>query len=702
MSKPKLPTIHKAGIRVLKAISASIRIQILSLLLERGAMSYTEIMNFLKLNVTRDAGRFAYHLKFLLGADLIEPDSETKKYRLTDLGRRIIEITDEIERKTYKRRKMLVRTSRFTMEEFDRNRISQSLVREANVPTDLAQKVARETEKRLQRFKTKYLTAPLIREIVNAILLEKHYEDYRHRLTRLGLPVYDVTQLIETRLPTVEAIHKEAGNAVMEEYALLSILPRNVSDAHLNGSINLHNLGTWVLKPNEITHNLQYFFQDQKPKSFEAALTITNRTIQDFAKETSGQQNLEKFISHLAPYGKDTPPSKIKELLRLFIQAMNQVSPIPITMSLEFSPEENDPYSSETFRLTLLLLEALMEENRAHPLQNPKVIIKVRQEQGKTTEIEPLFHEVHKLAATSLLVYFANLCPKNQANATYTSSGLRLSDDWYGDRELDTQRTGNLDTIAINLPRISFEAKGDESRFFELLESQLNIAKQALEIKFKTMKKRIEQDLLPRLTQKTNGDEYFRLKNATRTVVISGLKEAVNALLAGKEESEGNAETSSLAVSILEYINQYTSKHTRKPQTRLTSAIVNLGSTAERLAELDVERYGWGIAKTRGTKEHPHYSDISTVSLDRMEQLHIEERIHQLTPGGHLAIVENEQAELSVEDLQVRTRRLAASELGLFCYKLSLTFCSHCKKTSSGTHLKCPECGSTNIVSFKN
>jgi ribonucleoside-triphosphate reductase len=665
-------------------------------------MSYTEIMNFLKLNVTRDAGRFAYHLKFLLGADLIEPDSETKKYRLTDLGRRIIEITDEIERKTYKRRKMLVRTSRFTMEEFDRNRISQSLVREANVPTDLAQKVARETEKRLQRFKTKYLTAPLIREIVNAILLEKHYEDYRHRLTRLGLPVYDVTQLIETRLPTVEAIHKEAGNAVMEEYALLSILPRNVSDAHLNGSINLHNLGTWVLKPNEITHNLQYFFQDQKPKSFEAALTITNRTIQDFAKETSGQQNLEKFISHLAPYGKDTPPSKIKELLRLFIQAMNQVSPIPITMSLEFSPEENDPYSSETFRLTLLLLEALMEENRAHPLQNPKVIIKVRQEQGKTTEIEPLFHEVHKLAATSLLVYFANLCPKNQANATYTSSGLRLSDDWYGDRELDTQRTGNLDTIAINLPRISFEAKGDESRFFELLESQLNIAKQALEIKFKTMKKRIEQDLLPRLTQKTNGDEYFRLKNATRTVVISGLKEAVNALLAGKEESEGNAETSSLAVSILEYINQYTSKHTRKPQTRLTSAIVNLGSTAERLAELDVERYGWGIAKTRGTKEHPHYSDISTVSLDRMEQLHIEERIHQLTPGGHLAIVENEQAELSVEDLQVRTRRLAASELGLFCYKLSLTFCSHCKKTSSGTHLKCPECGSTNIVSFKN
>ena len=53
-------------------------------------------MKILRLSPTRDAGRFAYHLKYLLKADLVEPDTEAKKYRLTDLGRTIIDVTEDI------------------------------------------------------------------------------------------------------------------------------------------------------------------------------------------------------------------------------------------------------------------------------------------------------------------------------------------------------------------------------------------------------------------------------------------------------------------------------------------------------------------------------------------------------------------------------------------------------------------------------
>jgi len=98
---------------------------------------------------------------------------KTKKYRLTELGKVMVSITEEIRERFLTRKKMLVRTSRLAMEEFDRNKIAESLVKEASVPLELAQKIARETEKRLSEFKTKYLTAPLIREIVNAILIEK-------------------------------------------------------------------------------------------------------------------------------------------------------------------------------------------------------------------------------------------------------------------------------------------------------------------------------------------------------------------------------------------------------------------------------------------------------------------------------------------------------------------------------------------------
>ena len=119
-----------------------------------------------------------YVLKYLLKADLIEPDVETKEYRLTDLGRNVIGFTEDIEQRFLKRRKIFVRTSRLAIEEFDRNKIVESLVKEASVPIDLAQKIARETEKRLSEIRTKYLTAPLIREIVNALLVEKGLEEY--------------------------------------------------------------------------------------------------------------------------------------------------------------------------------------------------------------------------------------------------------------------------------------------------------------------------------------------------------------------------------------------------------------------------------------------------------------------------------------------------------------------------------------------
>lgn len=698
MPNPKPRSIHKAGTRVLKAISAPIRIQILNLMLEHGPMSYTALMNSLKLDATRDAGRFAYHLKSLLKADLIEPDVETKKYRLTDLGRRIIEITDEIEDRTYKRRKLLVRTSRLSIEEFDRNKITQSLITEANVPTDLAQKIARETEKRLQQFKTKYLTAPLIREIVNAILLEKHYENYRHKLTRLGLPVYEVARLIDTSEPNVEAVRKAASNAVMEEYILLDILPRNISDAYLRGSLHLHNLGTWILKPNEITHSLSYFLQACKPKTLEASLSITTNIIRNTATEVKGQQNLENFNIHLAPYAKDIAPRKIKELLRLFIKNLNQTTSTPTTISLELLAEKNTQTAEETEQLALLLLETLAEENKINPLQNPKIIIKTRREALKTNTAESLLHEAHKLAATSIIVYFANLCIDSRKNVTYTASGLRLADEWHQDWELDTQRTGNLDIVTINLPRISFDTDGDEDKFLELLDDRLNMVSQALETKYQMIKKRAEQNLLPYLTQETNGDKYLRLENTTRTIASIGLNESVQTLM-GKEASENYGKTFRLTERILRHISTYAKRHSKKPQTRLTTAIIPNRTAAKRLARLDVEKYGWGVVKTQGSKEQPYYSDLNTFSPPRAHQgqLSLEERIHQLTLGGHLTIIETENQQPSAEELLAKTKQLVTSNLGLFVYSLALTHCHHCKIISHGTYLKCPNCNKTNI-----
>ncbi len=170
---------------------------VLKLLVSKGPLPYTEIMYEAKLDPVRDAGKFVYHLKTLRKAGLVSIEKGTKKYGVTELGKILVDFSRDLEEYiAVKRGRLFVRTSRMTIEEFDRTRIARSLVSEARMPQTLADEVAAEAEERLLKFGIVYLSAPLIRELVNIILIERKLEEYRHKLTRLGLPVNDVALLL--------------------------------------------------------------------------------------------------------------------------------------------------------------------------------------------------------------------------------------------------------------------------------------------------------------------------------------------------------------------------------------------------------------------------------------------------------------------------------------------------------------------------
>ena len=341
---------RRLGARVLKAVASTLRLSILRLLYEKGPLSYTEIMNVLKLSPSRDAGRFAYHLKTLTGMDLIEPDPESRKYVLTDMGKTIVEFADELDNSALKKR-LLVRTSRLAIENFDRNKIAESLVREADVPAETAQKVSREAEKRLLKLGAKYLTAPLIREFVNAILVEHGYEEYRHKLTRLGFPVYDVTLLMRemsTKGADVERVRAAAGSRVVEEYTLLNVLPRDVADAHISGSLNLNELGSWILKTSAVMHDARVFLKNGlaprndamrasagPPKNLMSALSLVADALRLASAEVTSEQTLDYFNFFFAPFAKGLSKEEVKEGLRLFLGSVNLAVPTGTSLGLE-------------------------------------------------------------------------------------------------------------------------------------------------------------------------------------------------------------------------------------------------------------------------------------------------------------------------------------------------------------------------------
>lgn len=726
--------------KILKAISSPTRTQILNTLNTKGPQTYTQLMKTLKLNPTTDAGRFAYHLKTLLKTNLIEPNTKNKTYQITQLGKTTLTLTEQIKKQTQKTKKLQVRTSRLSIEEFDKNKITQSLTKEANIPTELAQKIANETEKRLQQFKTKYLTAPLIREIVNTILIEKGHEEYRHKLTRLGLPVHDVTQLIKTtaqKNQNIETIHKKAGDAVIEEYTLLNILPRDIADAHMSGTIHIKNLGYWILKPNQIIHNLRFFLQHglnmQKikninisfppPKTLKSALILTSNIIKNFTTEISEEQTINFFNIFLAPYTKNLPTEKIKENLNTFLNNLNQSittrGQLPqLTIGLELLTPEflikkeaigphgktTDTYANfteESQKITSILLDLILEKNRKNPFFNPKLIINMRPNTLKNKESEHLLFKAHKLAAERGIPYFANLTTKTQQQATYSSTGYRLATDWKGDWELDTMQTGNLDEIIINLPRIAYQAEGNYEKFFEKLYEKLEMATRALKIKHQVIKQHFREELFLFLTQKIQNDNYFRLENASHIVSFVGLNEAVQSL--SGEPIHKDTHALNLAQDILNYILFYNKETLKKLEARILPAMTPCETITKRLAKLDIEKYGWAKVNVQGSKKHPFYTDMTAVPLSAnipwKKRLSIEEKFHQLTPGGHLALLQLTNQEHTPDELLSITKQITKTfNIGLYAYNRNLSYCQNCHNVSYGILPKCPYCGSIDAM----
>ena len=723
------------GVKVLKAVSSPLRLQILNLLFDKSALSYTELMNQLKMNPSRDAGRFAYHLKFLLKADLVEANVEAKKYYLTDLGKMVLDVADRVEKKAVKPRGMVVRTSHLTFEEFDANKIANSLIKEAKVPAELAQKAAKEAEKRLVKSKTKYLTAALIREVVNGILVEKGFEDYRHKLTRVGMPVHEVTALIESKAPAQDCafVISRAGQTVIGEYTLLNIFPRDIADAHLSGAIHIDALGTWLLKPNEVIHELRYFFQHgikpesplkvsmEPPDDFKSALSATFNVLLHACKETNQMQTFNYFNLALAPFVRGNDVTKIKEILRLFILNLNQHvdATLGLDLCISKSTAEKEAFGSkgkvvgkygdfkqESHLLASLTLDIFIEESVSKPLLSPKLVIKISVPAQTDEGSKMLLFKAHQLAVQSSGPYFANITKKEAENMAFSASGVKLSTDLTGDWETDTLRTGCLGCVTINLPRIAMECEKDKNKFYNLLKERFELSARALGIKNNALKQ-FSKNSLPFLLQKSNGDTYFRLENCSRLVNLAGFPEAVEAFTNKPITAE---ESHIFAGEIIANLLAFRQKLGRKYGKRLYPVVLGNHEAAERLAQLDIERYGVAKVKFSGTRDKPYYSTIKRIQIKAAQPLlapvgtiEMAQITKELNAGGSLDILELEGEEFTVEALMDLTRRLIENQASeFFTYNRTISFCGNCKKNWYGTLHKCPSCGSMSALTIFN
>ncbi|MDD1704610.1 MAG: anaerobic ribonucleoside-triphosphate reductase [Methanoregula sp.] len=251
-----------------------------------------------------------------------------------------------------------VRTTDGHIVEWDRNRIVRQIVEETKLvetfygykgaTEDVAQEIARDVENRIKSMQLKSLSGPLIREIVNMMLLEKGMIQYRNVCSRVGTPVYDAHQIDVGRgfeahdnanlQENAETSHKKKADKISKEQYLLQ-LPPELADHHLAGEMHIHDLEYFGTRPFCQDWDLRYFlYYGLMPdgngtkasvagpaKRAEVAILHAVKALGSAQTNFAGGQGYYNFLTFLAPFMEGMEYSEIKQMVQMFVYEMTQM-----------------------------------------------------------------------------------------------------------------------------------------------------------------------------------------------------------------------------------------------------------------------------------------------------------------------------------------------------------------------------------------
>lgn len=674
-------------VRMIFSVMASPnRIDILRILNSKGPLTYSELKSLAGFKSKKESGKFAYHLRKLLRQSLVALNKSERRYTITNLGKLVLSLARQIEeRSIIESGKMYVRTSHESIEEFNSHKIIQSLVREGSLPLELAQKITEEVENRIYKFQTSYLTSSLIREMVNAVLLEQGHEDYRHKLARFGLPGYDIHEM----LTNVDGIHNgvegllfKTGQTVFGEYLVLNTLPKDVADSHLSGDIHITNAGLWSLLPDAVFVNIKELVEDgidlrgkflgvtrvPAPDSLDALSTSLSLAVSLLVKEASQEVIMDGLVGLLQKYSKNI--SEIEEKIANSLARISAASKYGRSETLA------------SFRISLgtepkivgAILAAYKSYVKSTPL--PTIGMIVDYDKAKIADFSGILSEI--IALGGRVIFTKGLV---------SNKGLSKGDGKNASTSI------NLQSLSINMPRLAFESNKDETYFRARLALLMKPALAAMSIRKKEISDLTRRGLNPILA---NNTQYMQKGSVTLVVNLIGLKEAVYGIL-GYENNKAGQE---ILAKVVTTATEVAAKKGKEMGDNVTISITE-SDAASRFSSLDGEKYG-------KMSIHPHvegesYSEGVVVDASEIEAM--TPKSEKITESTQLSKMLNGGllVQLRIPDTMDSSGIKKAIEkagdlLNSFRPARKVPICSNCGLKEEKISEKCPVCKSPYIL----
>ncbi len=675
-------------VRMIFSVMASPnRIDILRILNSKGPLTYSELKSLAGFKSKKESGKFAYHLRKLLRQSLVALNKSERRYTITNLGKLVLSLARQIEeRSIIESGKMYVRTSHESIEEFTSHKIIQSLVREGSLPLELAQKITEEVENRIYKYQITYLTGSLIRELVNSVLLEHGHEEYRNKLARLGLPVYDVQEMISNldHLNNgAEGLLFNAGQTIFSEHLLTNLLPKDVADSHLSGDLYITNPGVWSMIPDTIFVNVKELIEDgivlggkyldvsriPASKQLDKITSSLSITISLLSKEASQEIVLDGLVQLFSKHSKSLPELEQK-LTNAFATASttSRYNKISTNVSIRLQ------LGSDT-KLVNSIINAYKNYTKITPI--PKIGLIIDHDKGKITDVSQSVSEIISLGGK---VMFAQ---------GQTSS--------YGVTNGSTKSAGSLSiilqSVSINLPRLAFESNKDETYFRARLALLMKPALSSMALRKKNISDLTRRGLNPILAKNT---QYMQRSSVSLVVNLVGLKEAVFNILGFHDNKQGRG-------ILHKVIETAVDVGTKKGKELGDSVAICMTETegSHHFATLDGEKYGKNSALS--SMESDSYSEGVVINASEIgdysdKNVRISEcnKFSKLLNGGLLVTLKIDKG-TKVDEIKKSIDKLSTLTPS-FKPVMEVSICGECGFKDEPFEDKCPKCKSPYVV----
>ena len=517
------------------------------------------------------------------------------------------------------------------------------------------------------------------------------------------------------------------SGAVTANYWLSEIYDQEISDAHRNADIHIHDLSMltgycagWSLKQliREGLGGIEGKITSAPAKHLSVLCNQMVNFLGIMQNEWAGAQAFSSFDTYLAPFVKVDHLSypEVKKCIESFVYGVNTPSrwgtQAPFSnITLDWTVPNDlaelpaivggkdmdfcyKDCKKEMDMVNKAFIETMIEgDANGRGFQYPIPTYSITRDfDWSDTENNRLLFEMTSKYGTP---YFSNYINSDMEPSDVRSMCCRLRLDL---RELrkktggffgSGESTGSVGVVTINMPRIAYLSR-NKADFYRRLDHMMDIAARSLKIKRDVISRLLEEGLYP-YTKRYLGS----FSNHFSTIGLIGMNEVgLNAVWLGEDLS--HPKTQEFTKEVLNHMRERLVGYQEQYGDLYNLEATPAESTTYRLAKHDRER--WPDIKTAGKEgDTPYYTNSSHLPVDYtadiFDALDIQDELQTLYTSGtvfHAFLGEKLPDWKSAANLV----RKIAENYRLPYYTLSPTY-SVCKEHGyiAGEHFTCPKCG---------